>query len=84
VSVCTDVCYFVSGIERFIVLDIIEGLVERQKQDNDLRHRLEESEAKVALLEIELAQCSTESDTGSGLSMNTVMAQGSVGPGAGL
>jgi uncharacterized membrane protein len=33
------------GIERFIVLDVIEGLVERQKRDNDLRRRFEESEA---------------------------------------
>jgi hypothetical protein len=44
------------GIERFIVLDVIEGLVERQKQDNDLRRQFELSEAKVALLELKLTQ----------------------------
>jgi hypothetical protein len=74
----------VIGIERFIVLDVIEGLVERQKQDNDLRRRFEGSEAKVALLEFKLAQHSTESDTCSGLTMNTLIAQDSLDPGASL
>jgi hypothetical protein len=52
--------------------------VERQKLDDDLRRRFEESEAKVAFLESELAQCSTDSDSGPGLPMNTLVTQGSL------
>ena len=58
--------------------------MERQQHDQDLRRQLEESEAKVARLEIKLARCSTKSDTSSGLPMSTLGAQGSVDPGAGL
>jgi len=42
----------VGSIERLIVLDVIGKLVERQKDDNDLRRRFKESQAKVAFLEI--------------------------------
>jgi hypothetical protein len=57
----------ISSFERSIVLDVIGRLVERRRHDNDLRRRFEESEAKVALLEFELAQCPTDSNSGSGL-----------------
>ncbi|KAF8495789.1 hypothetical protein F5888DRAFT_541073 [Russula emetica] len=66
------------------ILDVIGGLVEQQKHANDLRRRFEESEAKVAFLEIKLARYSTASDTGSGLPVNTLIAQGSLDTGASL
>ena len=67
-------------IERFIVLDVIEGLVERQNQDNDLRCQFEESEAKAASLEIKVAQYSRILS----LAMNALIAQGSLDTGATL
>ena len=75
---------FVSGIERFIVLDVIEGLVERQKRDNEVRCRFEESEARVALLEAELAQHSPSQILAPALGRNTFMPQDSGDPGAGF
>ncbi len=76
--------HLVGSTERFIVLDAIEILVERRKLDNDLRRQYQESEARVALLEIKLAQRSNESDTGSGLPINTHIALGGPDIDAGL
>jgi hypothetical protein len=59
-----SVCVFipVGGIERFIVLDAVEVIVERQKVDNDLRQRLQGSESRVRQLKASLACHSTEED----------------------
>ena len=46
----------VGGIECFIVLVGVEGVVERQKLDNDLRHRLKRSETNVRSLKARLAK----------------------------
>jgi hypothetical protein len=48
------------SIERFIVLDTVEVIVERQKVDSDLRQRLHGSEANVRHLKAKLACHSTE------------------------
>jgi|HubBroStandDraft_1064217.scaffolds.fasta_scaffold2135772_1 hypothetical protein len=78
-------CVISSAVsQRFIVLDVIGGLVERQKHDNDLRRRFEESEAKVALLEFKLARRLNDSNFGSGLPMNTLIAEGSLDMNAGV
>lgn len=51
-------CIFilVGGHERFIVLVGVEGVVERQRLDNELRHRLKRSEANVRSLKARLAK----------------------------
>jgi hypothetical protein len=55
------------GIDYIIVLVSVEALVRRQEHDNDLQHRLEESEAEVAALREELARVSADRTTGSRL-----------------
>jgi hypothetical protein len=56
VSVC--VFTLVGGIERFIVLVVVEGLVEQRKVDGNLRQRLKKSEAYARSLKAKLAKLS--------------------------
>ena len=57
----------VKGTERFIALEDVEAMAERQKLDRDLRRQLEEREAEVAFLRLKSFRLSTEADDGSGL-----------------
>jgi hypothetical protein len=52
----------VLGIERFIVLVVVEGMVERQNTEDDLRRQLQEAVAHVRHLQSRLAVFSTEED----------------------
>jgi hypothetical protein len=70
VSVCVFV--LVWSIERFTVLEVVQGLVEQHEVDSDLRDRLKEKEAEVAYLKFIRSRDSTEADTGSSsLPINT-------------
>jgi hypothetical protein len=61
----------VRGTEHFIVLEGVEAMVERQKLDRDLRHRLQDSEAEVAFLKLTCAtQHSIKEETGPSLPIN--------------
>jgi hypothetical protein len=60
VSVCVFI--FVGGIERFVVLDVVEAMVERLKLDSDLRQELNEAEVYIRSLKTMLADVSTEGD----------------------
>ena len=55
-SVCVSIV--VGGLERFTVLVGIEAMAEREKRDNDLRHRLKETEAYADYLKTELTNLS--------------------------
>jgi hypothetical protein len=60
----------VEDIERFIVLEAVEGLMEQRKVISDLRHQLQKSEALVAFLRLGSFQRSTEASTGSSIPVN--------------
>ncbi len=62
------------GIERFIVLEAVEGLMEQRKVISDLRHQLQDSEALIAFLRLGPFQRSTEAGTGSGIPINVYTA----------
>ena len=52
-------CFILVGdIERFIVLVVVEGLVEQRRVDGNLRHRLKRSEAYARSLKAKLAKLS--------------------------
>ena len=70
------------GINYFIVLVSVKALVERQGHDNDLRRRLEESEAEVVALREDLARVSAERTTGSRLAIKANTALGGLDTGA--
>jgi hypothetical protein len=50
VSVCVFI--LVWSIERFTVLEVVQGLVEQHEVDSDLRDQLKEKEAEVAYLKM--------------------------------
>jgi hypothetical protein len=73
-----SVCIFnlVWSIERFTVLEAVKKLVEQHEEDSDLRDQLKEKEAEVAYLKMKYLRNSNGADSGSGLPINTHMAQG--------
>lgn len=81
-SVCVSIV--LGGFEHFIVLKGVEAMAERQKLDRDLRRRVEEREAEIALLRLKSFQGSTEVDTGSCPPINTYTALGGSDTGATL
>jgi len=72
----------VEGIERFIVLEAVEGLIEQRRVISDLRHQLQGSEALVAFLRLDSFQRSTEAGTGSGIPINVYTALGGTDTGS--
>ncbi len=66
----------VEGIERFIVLEFIEELVEKREIISDLRRQLQMSEAEVASLRLDSFLDSTEAGTDSGIPINIYTALG--------
>ena len=64
------------GIERFIVLEAVEGLMEQRKVISDLRRQLQMSEAEVASLRLDSFLDSTEAGTDSGIPINIYTALG--------
>jgi hypothetical protein len=68
VSVCRFI--LIRVIEHFVVLVGLEAMAEQQKLDSDLRRQLEEANAYVRLLKTDLAEISTEEDTGSFIPIN--------------
>jgi hypothetical protein len=59
------------SIERFTVLEVVQGLVEQHEVDSDLRDQLNEKEAQIAYLKMEHYGDLTEADAGSSLPINT-------------
>jgi hypothetical protein len=57
-------------LSRFIVLDVVEGLVERQDLEDDLRRQLRETEACLRSLKADMAKLSTGDDADSFLPIN--------------
>lgn len=51
-----SVCLFILvwGTEHFIVLEGVEAMAERRKLDRDLRRQLEEREAELDLLRLQI------------------------------
>ena len=80
--VSSFISIFGGVIDYTIVLVGVKALVERQEHDNDLRHRLEESEAEVAALREDLARLSAERTTGSRLAIKANTVPGGLEPGA--
>jgi hypothetical protein len=66
----------VEGIERFIVLEFVEELVEQREVISDLRRRLKASEAEVASLRLDSFLRSTKAGTGSGIPIDIYTALG--------
>jgi hypothetical protein len=77
VSVC--VLVLVWSIERFTVLEVVQGLVEQHEEDSDLRDQLREKEVEIALLKMKYSKKDlTKADTGSTLPINTDTALGGI------
>ena len=51
--------FLVGDTERLIVLDVVEGLVERQDLEDDLRRQLRETEACLRSLKADMVGLST-------------------------
>jgi hypothetical protein len=64
------------SIERFTVLEVVQGLVGQHGVNSDLRDQLKEKEAEIAYLKMICFQDLTEADTGSSLPINTHTALG--------
>lgn len=73
IAVSTRVFNPVEGIEHFIVLVVVRGLVERQRLENDLQHQLKKTEAYVHHLKAMLARFSTGADVGFCIPTNATM-----------
>jgi hypothetical protein len=71
IAVSARVFIPIEGIEHFIVLVVVQGLVERQGIEGVLRHQLKETEAVVHHLEARLAKFSTGIDVGHGFCLPT-------------
>ena len=59
IAVSACVFILVGDIERFIVLDVVEGLVELQDLEDDLRRQLRETEACLRSLKADMVELST-------------------------